>query len=186
MGNTFSRTRRASLAPVKPSEPRILIIGAGITGRKYSPSAVVFQILSGRHYRAFALQAASRSPPVIFQCNNDLEPAVILAQALKQHDIPFTVFERDPSVSARGRGWGLTIHWSLDDFVSLLPQHLLDRLPETYVNPSATERGENGNFIFFDLRSGEARWKTPPSKRIRVSRERLRALLLEGLDVQVS
>ena len=123
--------------------------------------------------------------PVIFDCNNDLEPAVILAQALKQHDIPFTVYERDPSVSARGRGWGLTIHWSLDAFVSLLPQHLVDKLPEAYVNPSATEKGENGHFLFFDLRSGEARWKVPPSKRIRVSRERLRALLLEGLDVQV-
>ena len=122
---------------------------------------------------------------VIFDCNNDLEAAVILAQALKQHDILFTVFERDPCVSARGRGWGLTIHWSLDAFVSLLPQHLVDKLPEAYVNPSATEKGENGHFLFFDLRSGEARWKVPPSKRIRVSRERLRALLLEGLDVQV-
>ena len=61
----------------------------------------------------------------------------------------------------------------------------MDRLPEAYVNPSATEKGENGHFLFFDLRSGEARWKVPPSKRIRVSRERLRALLLEGLDVQV-
>lgn len=141
MGNTLSRTRQAAVAPVKPSEPRVLIIGAGITG-------------------------------------------LILAQALKQHDIPFTVYERDPSVSARGRGWGLTIHWSLDAFVSLLPQHLVDRLPEAYVNPSATEKGENGHFLFYDLRSGEARWKVPPSKRIRVSRERLRALLLEGLDVQ--
>ena len=110
---------------------------------------------------------------------------MVLAQALKKHGIEFTVFERDPAVSARGRGWGLTIHWSLDAFTSLLPQHIVDRLPETYVNPEASKRGENGNFLFFDLRSGEARWKVPPSKRIRVSRERLRALLLEGLDVQV-
>ena len=170
---------------MKPSEPRILIIGAGITGCKYSPSAVV-----SKYYRGdIIVHLLHKQPadlPVIFQCSNDLEPAVILAQALKQHDILFTVFERDPSVSARGRGWGLTINWSLDAFVSLLPQHLLERLPETYVNPGATEKGENGNFLFFDLRSGEARWKTPPSKRIRVSRERLRALLLEGLDVQVS
>lgn len=35
---------------------------------------------------------------------------LILAQALKRNDIPFAVFERDPSISARGRGWGLTIH----------------------------------------------------------------------------
>lgn len=110
---------------------------------------------------------------------------LVLAQALKKHGLAFSVFERDSNVTARGRGWGLTIHWSLDTFISLLPQHLVDRLPETYVDPEASKRGENGNFLFFDLRSGETRWKVPPNKRIRVSRERLRALLLEGLDVQV-
>jgi 2-polyprenyl-6-methoxyphenol hydroxylase-like FAD-dependent oxidoreductase len=108
-----------------------------------------------------------------------------LAQALKNHSIPFTIFERDPDVSFRGRGWGLTIHWSLSTFISLSPQRLVDRLPEVYVDPEASERGENGNFSFFDLKSGEARWRIPPSQRIRVSRERLRALLLEGLEVQV-
>ena len=53
------------------------------------------------------------------------------------------------------------------------------------MNPEASKRGENGRFLFFDLRNGVAKWKVPPSERIRVSRERLRALLLEGLDVQV-
>lgn len=110
----------------------------------------------------------------------------VLGQALKRHDVPFSIFERDPSVSARGRGWGLTVQWALDTLLSLLPQHIVDRLPEAYVDPEASKKGENGNFLFFDLRSGETRWKVPPSKRIRVSRERLRALLLEGLDVQVS
>ncbi|KAL9045185.1 MAG: hypothetical protein Q9214_001737, partial [Letrouitia sp. 1 TL-2023] len=100
--------------------------------------------------------------------------------------ISFSIFERDPDVSARGKGWGLTIHWSLDTFLSLLPQHIVDRLPNIYVDPDAIKRGENGNFLFFDLRSGEARYKVPPNKRIRVSRERLRALLLDGLDVQWS
>ncbi|KAL8664901.1 MAG: hypothetical protein Q9168_007813 [Polycauliona sp. 1 TL-2023] len=111
---------------------------------------------------------------------------LVLAQALKKNGIAFTVFERDPHVAARGRGWGLTIHWSLDTFLSLLPQHIIDKIPEVYVDPEASKNGENGNFLFFDLRSGETRWQVPPNKRIRVSRERLRALLLEGLDVQWS
>lgn len=110
---------------------------------------------------------------------------LLLAQALKKSDVQFTVFERDPTLSHRGRGWGLTIHWALDSFVSLLPQHLIDRLPETYVNPQASINGENGNFLFFDVRSGEKRWTVPPSKRMRVSRERLRALLADGLEIQV-
>ncbi|CAO1597536.1 hypothetical protein XANCAGTX0491_001343 [Xanthoria calcicola] len=107
---------------------------------------------------------------------------LVLAQALKKHGIAFTIFERDAHVAARGRGWGLTIHWSLDTFLSLLPQHIIDKLPQVYVDPEASKRGENGNFLFFDLRSGETRWQVPPTKRIRVSRERLRALMLEGLD----
>ncbi|KAL8814985.1 MAG: hypothetical protein Q9223_005837 [Gallowayella weberi] len=111
---------------------------------------------------------------------------LVLAQALKKNGVAFTVFERDSDVAARGRGWGLTIHWSLDTFISLLPQHIVDKLPQVYVDPEASKRGENGNFLFFNLRSGETRWKVPPNKRIRVSRERLRALLLEGLDVQWS
>ncbi len=110
---------------------------------------------------------------------------LVLGQALKKHGIPFAIFERDHNVAARGRGWGLTIHWGLQTFLSLLPQHLVDRLPEAFVDPEAHKRGENGNFLFFDLQSGEARWKVPPSERMRMSRERLRALLLDGLDVQV-
>ena len=111
---------------------------------------------------------------------------LVLGQALKKHGIAFSVFERDPSISARGGGWGLTIHWALDTLIALLPQHIVNRLPEAYVDPEASEKGVNGNFLFFNLRSGEARWKVPPNKRIRISRQRLRALLLEGLDVQVS
>lgn len=110
---------------------------------------------------------------------------LVLAQALKKHSIPFTIFEADPNVGHRGRGWGLTIHWSLSTFIELLPQHLVDRLPETYVDPEASKRGENGNFLFFDLKTGEERYRVPPNQRIRVSRERLRALLLDGLNVEV-
>ena len=125
------------------AQPKVLIIGAGITG-------------------------------------------LVLGQVFKKNDIAFSIFERDPSVSTRGRGWGLTIHWALDTLIDLLPQHIVDRLQETYVDPESSKKGENGNFLFFDLKNGETRWKVPPNKRIRVSRERLGALLLEGLDVQVS
>ena len=111
---------------------------------------------------------------------------LILGQALKKHGISFSIFERDSSALAREGGWGLTIHWALDTLISLLPDHIVEKLPEAYVNPEAVRKGENGNFLFFDLRSGEARWKVPPNKRIRVSRERLRALLLEGLVIEVS
>lgn len=130
-------------------------------------------------------ESATSSPPSHVLIIGGGITGLLLAQALKRSDVPFTVFERDPTLSHRGRGWGLTIHWALGTFTSLLPQHLIDRLPEVYVNPEASISGENGNFLFFDLQSGETRWKVPPDKRIRISRERLRALLADGVDIQV-
>lgn len=116
---------------------------------------------------------------------------LLLAQSLrKRHSASltapkFSLFERDPTATFRGAGWGLTIHWALDDFVSLLPQYLVDRLPETFVDPDAVRRGETGNFLLYDLQTGEEKYRVPPNKRIRVSRERLRTLLMDGLDIQV-
>lgn len=108
-----------------------------------------------------------------------------LAQALRKEGIPFQIVEQDNSSSSRSAGWGLTIHWALPTFLDLLPQEVQERLPDTYVNQEAVNKGEIGNFAFYDLGSGEARWKVPPNKRIRVSRERLRQLLMTGVDVKV-
>lgn len=108
---------------------------------------------------------------------------LVLAQALRSQGVRFTIYERDPDPSYRGRGWGLTIHWALDTLLLLLPQNIIDRLPETYVNPVAVAVGE---FPFFNLRSGERRWQLPSRTRIRVRREGLRKLLMEGIDVKVS
>ena len=111
---------------------------------------------------------------------------LVLAQALRSHGVRFTIYERDPDISYRGRGWGLTIHWALDTLLSLLPQDVINRLPETYVDPVAVAAGEKGTFPFFDLRNGERRWQLTSPNRIRVGRERLRRLLMEGIDVKVS
>ncbi|KAI9843366.1 MAG: hypothetical protein M1838_002655 [Thelocarpon superellum] len=110
-----------------------------------------------------------------------------LAQALRTFypHVPFLVFERDASPLARGAGWGLTLHWALDHFLSLLPQHLVERLDGTFVDPDAARAGD-GKFQLFDLRSGQVRWSVPPSRRIRVKRESLRRLLMDGIDVQWS
>ena len=107
-----------------------------------------------------------------------------LAQACRKENIPYRIFERDLSATHRSAGWGLTLNWGLPAFRSLLPDDILDRLPETYVNKEAVDAGEKGSFSYYDLSTGEARWHTPASERIRVSRERLRRLMSDGLDVE--
>jgi 2-polyprenyl-6-methoxyphenol hydroxylase-like FAD-dependent oxidoreductase len=111
---------------------------------------------------------------------------LVLAQYLQSHDVPFKIFEQDSAIDARSGGWGLTLHWSLPALRELLPQHLVDRFPEAFVNKEASARGDTGRFQFFDLKSGAALYNVPAAERIRVSRVRLRELLTTGIDVQVS
>ncbi|KGO63865.1 Monooxygenase, FAD-binding [Penicillium italicum] len=109
---------------------------------------------------------------------------LVLAQYLQRHHVQFKIFDRDSAVDARSGGWGLTLHWSLPALRELLPDHIVDRFPETFVNKEASTRGDTGRFQFFDLKSGEALYNIPAAERIRVSRVRLRELLTTGVDVQ--
>jgi 2-polyprenyl-6-methoxyphenol hydroxylase-like FAD-dependent oxidoreductase len=80
---------------------------------------------------------------------------LILAQALSARSIPYLIYEQDPHASHRGVGWGLTIHWALGIFKSLVPASIMERLPDAFVDPDAVRSGEKGNFLFYDLRRGQ-------------------------------
>ncbi|KAL2189213.1 FAD/NAD(P)-binding domain-containing protein [Thermothelomyces heterothallicus CBS 203.75] len=114
---------------------------------------------------------------------------LLLAQYLRKSGtrVPFRVFERDADLTTRGIGWGLTLHWSLPALRSLLPEDIVRRLPEAYVDRAAVAEGRPSTFPFFDLSTGELKAKTPTadeSQRIRVTRDRLRCLLSTGVDIQ--
>ncbi|KAK0736459.1 hypothetical protein B0T21DRAFT_411636 [Apiosordaria backusii] len=112
---------------------------------------------------------------------------LLLAQHLRKSSVPFRLYERDSDLTTRGLGWGLTLHWSLPAVRSLLPEDLVSRLPEAYVDRSAVEEGRPSTFPFFDLSTGELKASTPntdESQRIRVSRDKFRRLLATGLDIQ--
>ncbi|CAM1501408.1 Fc.00g105700.m01.CDS01 [Cosmosporella sp. VM-42] len=112
---------------------------------------------------------------------------LLLAQHLRREGVPFQVFERDADLTTRGVGWGLTLHWSLPALRALLPESLFQRLPESYVDRPAAERGASSTFPFFDLSTGELRSCTPKateSERIRVTREGLRRLLATGIEIK--
>ena len=114
---------------------------------------------------------------------------LLLAQQLRQLNIPFHIFERDTDFTSRGSGWGLTLHWSLPALRELLPADLISRLPDTYVDRAAVERNEDSTFPFFDLSTGEKKGAVPRAgehERIRVSREKLRQLLATGIDTKVT
>ncbi|RAL00804.1 FAD-dependent oxidoreductase [Aspergillus ibericus CBS 121593] len=109
---------------------------------------------------------------------------LLLAQHLHKLGVPYQIFERDAAIDARSGGWGLTLHWALPALRDLLPDHLVQQLPETYVNKAAAARGDTGRFSFFNLKTGSALSSVPAAERIRVSRVRLRQLLATDLDVK--
>lgn len=113
---------------------------------------------------------------------------LLLAQHLQKRGISYQVFERDTDLTTRGLGWGLTLHWSFPALRQLLPEELLRRLPETYVDRASVEEGRASTFPFFDLSTGELKAATPTapeSQRIRIARDRFRQLIATGIDIQV-
>jgi 2-polyprenyl-6-methoxyphenol hydroxylase-like FAD-dependent oxidoreductase len=111
---------------------------------------------------------------------------LVLAQHLQRLGVRFEIFDRDSALDARTGGWGLTLHWALPALRDLLPPHIVDKFPDTFVNKDASSRGDVGSFQFFDLKTGEALYSIPAEERIRVNRGRLRELLTSGIDVHVS
>ncbi|KAL3474261.1 hypothetical protein BJX99DRAFT_271796 [Aspergillus californicus] len=107
-----------------------------------------------------------------------------LGQALKKKNIPFQIFERDPTPDARGQGWAITIHWALEYLRQILPEETLSRIQETQVDPDVA-RNDNGNFLFINLATGEPKFKIPPAGRWRVGREKMRRALLVGIEDSV-
>lgn len=116
---------------------------------------------------------------------------LLLAQSLRKiggDAVPCRIFERDADLTTRSVGWGLTLHWSLPALRSLLPADLVARLPETYVDKAAVAEGATSGFPFYNLATGELIAATPKadeSRRIRVSRQKLRQLLATDVDIQV-
>src|SRR5690242_8514404 len=165
--------------------------GEGAKNLARLPADIHDSLQKDQHFDLLSLP--SHSPKIM---ENDLPVLIIgagisgllIAQQLRQLNVPFRIFERDDDFSTRGPGWGLTLHWSLPALRELLPNDLLARLPDTYVDRAAVERGECSTFPFFDLTTGERQGASPRAgedERIRVTREGLRQLLATGIHVEV-
>jgi 2-polyprenyl-6-methoxyphenol hydroxylase-like FAD-dependent oxidoreductase len=115
---------------------------------------------------------------------------LLLAQYLQKSNIPFQIFDRENfepgrGFDTKGDGWGLTLDVAV--LQHILPGRLFERLPETFVDPTAVRQGQASKFPFFNLNTCELMESVPGSKeRVRVSRQKLRQLLTSGLHIQVS
>ncbi|KAF2703771.1 putative monooxygenase [Pleomassaria siparia CBS 279.74] len=107
-----------------------------------------------------------------------------LAHGLKRSNIPFQIYERDSSISSRGQGWAITIHWALPFIQEMLDAQTLANIDGVQVDPEVG-RNDTGNFLFINLETLEPKFKIPPNERRRVNREKLRRVLLEDVKEHV-
>lgn len=53
-----------------------------------------------------------------------------VAQGCRRNGIPYTIFEKDASASARTQGWSLTLHFGLEPLERMIGPELSKRVPE--------------------------------------------------------
>ena len=107
-----------------------------------------------------------------------------LAQALRRHGIPCTVFERDESAEVRNQGWGVSIHSTLTTWEAHILPEVYDDVCEAQVNP-AIGREEVRGVPWINGATGKVKQSVPKSKRLRLRRDGIRKALMEGLDIKV-
>lgn len=109
---------------------------------------------------------------------------LLLAQGLKAAGISFRIFERH-SRSHTSREWSMSLHWGGEFLETTLPPHLRERLNEVDTDPEHDFSSEKG-FVQCNGETGEVIMVMPGVMPRRVSRRKLRGLLSEGVDVEVS
>lgn len=109
---------------------------------------------------------------------------LLAAQAFKARGIDYIIFDRDSDVHFReSAGWAITLHWALDNFLSLLPSDIVQDIYDAQVRKDFHDH-DTGSFKYINATTGDTILAIPPSKRLRVRREQIRRALLKGIDVQ--
>lgn len=95
-----------------------------------------------------------------------------------------TVYEKDESANSRSRDWTILIHWALPLLEKLLAEDLVAKLPSAVCNPDLDSNEDVECLPVYNGATDELLFKSPTPGARRVSRQRMRRLLLEGLDIR--
>jgi flavin-dependent dehydrogenase len=94
------------------------------------------------------------------------------------------VFESEQSLDARSRDWTILLHWAMPAFDNLLPEDIKNNISEAICNPYLDFNTEVECLPCYNGITGELLFKSPLPGSRRVSRQRLRKVLANGLDIR--
>ena len=109
---------------------------------------------------------------------------LLIAQRLQILGIKCTVFERENYINERSRDWSFGVYWAQKSLADALPKSLLSKLNTAQIDPLRTSTSDD----FMRLLNGktaEEMLRVPTPNVHRLRRARFRALLAEGIDIQV-
>lgn len=109
---------------------------------------------------------------------------LLIAQRLKILGIKCTVFEREYYLNERPRDWSFGIYWAQSSLTECLPNSLLSRLNTAQVDPLRTSTSDDYLRIL-NGKTAEELLRAPTPNVYRLRRSKFRALLADGVDVQV-
>lgn len=92
------------------------------------------------------------------------------------------VYERDENAT-RKRNWSMGLHWAVPALQYLMPDELLARIQGTQTDPNIPTQDAD-QLPFTNGQTGELIGELKSDKIYRLRRDKIRALLLEGLDVR--
>lgn len=109
---------------------------------------------------------------------------LLIAQRLKSLGIKYTVFERESYLNERARDWSFGIYWAQNWLRECLPDSLHSKLGAAQVDPSRFPNPDD-DLRLLNGQTAEQLIRLPTPNLYRLRRSQFRALLAEGIDVQV-
>ncbi len=94
------------------------------------------------------------------------------------------VFEREVGVDVRPRDWTILVHWAMPILTQLLSAEVLAELPQAVCNPHLDFTPDVETLPCYNGATGDILFRSPTPGARRITRQKLRRVLLDGVDVR--
>ncbi|KAE8553770.1 hypothetical protein TMatcc_006776 [Talaromyces marneffei ATCC 18224] len=111
---------------------------------------------------------------------------LLAAQGLKKRGFQVAVFDCESGIDSRPRDWTIVLHWALPTLGELLDDDVRNELPKAICNPYLDFNDDVECLPCYNGNTGELLFKSALPGSRRVSRQRLRKVLSQGIDVKWS